>query len=110
MKVLVCGGRDYSDYAAVCKALDRWAITTLAQGGARGADLLSRKWALERGVPFIQFDANWALHGKRAGPIRNAQMLATFKPEMVIAFTGGRGTAHMREIAFLAGVPVMDYL
>ena len=41
-----------------------------------------------------------------AGPKRNQQMLDEAKPDMVVAFPGGKGTAHMRQIAKAAGVPV----
>jgi hypothetical protein len=35
-------------------------------------------------------------------------MLAEFQPTLVIAFPGGRGTAHMVRIAKDAGVQVME--
>ena len=40
------------------------------------------------------FPADWARHGNSAGPIRNGQMLAAGKPELVVAFPGG-GTADI---------------
>ena len=48
----------------------------------------------------------WAKFGKRAGPMRNARMLAEFNPELVIAFPGGRGTADMIARAKKARVSV----
>lgn len=50
----------------------------------------------------------WEIHGQRlAGPMRNKQMLVEGKPELVIAFPGGTGTAHMCGIAEAAGVKVL---
>jgi hypothetical protein len=43
-----------------------------------------------------------------AGPIRNARMLEEGKPDIVIAFPGGRGTANMIEQAHAAGVEVVQ--
>jgi ABC-type Fe3+-hydroxamate transport system substrate-binding protein len=50
--------------------------------------------------------AEWEKYGKRAGPVRNRQMLE-LKPDGVVAFdTGGPGTRDMITAAQEAGVPV----
>ena len=46
----------------------------------------------------------WEKHGKAAGPIRNQFMLEQEKPDLVIAFDGGRGTADMMRRSRRAGV------
>lgn len=48
------------------------------------------------------------LEGKAAGPIRNQRMLDDGKPDRVLAFPGGRGTANMVKLAKAAGVPVHE--
>jgi hypothetical protein len=50
--------------------------------------------------------ADWNTHGRAAGPIRNQRMLDEVKPELVVAFPGGRGTADMVRRAREAGVNV----
>ena len=79
MRVLVCGGRDYTDRGAVFAALDelhaREPIALLIHGAARGADSLGGEWAAARGVPVQAFPADWKKHGRAAGPKRNQQML-----------------------------------
>lgn len=107
MRVVVCGGRDYSDPIRVVSVLDALGITELAHGAALGADALAAWWALHNGVPTTVFPARWLDHGKAAGPMRNQQMLDEFKPDQVVAFPGDRGTAHMVRIAEKAGVPVL---
>lgn len=110
--VLVCGGRDFDDYPL----LDRWLTNingdhkfgVLIHGAARGADSLADRWARSNGVPVHQYPAQWGVHGRAAGPRRNEQMLADGKPDLVVAFKGGRGTAHMVRIAKEAGVQVME--
>lgn len=45
-------------------------------------------------------------YGKSAGPIRNQTMLDDGKPDLVLAFPGGRGTADMVAKAEKHGIPV----
>lgn len=114
MRVIVCGGRGYNGDAPwnhVMTVLgdlhDETPIDTVIQGGAPGADLLGRCWAEMHKVKCVTVPADWATHGKAAGPIRNRRMLADFRPDLVIAFPGGRGTADMIRQAEAAGVKVM---
>lgn len=109
MRLLVCGGRAYSNRAAVFAALDRAhakrPVSVVIHGGARGADSLAEDWAVCRHVEVMAFPADWRL-GKAAGPLRNEIMLKDGKPDAVIAFPGGRGTEHMVSLAREAGLPV----
>lgn len=106
MKVLVCGGRDFEQMDIVCAVLDEIQPTLVIHGNARGADLLADAWAVLHHVPVVRFNALWSIHGKAAGPIRNQQMLDESKPDKVVAFPGGTGTAHMVRIAKKANIPV----
>jgi hypothetical protein len=107
MKLLVCGGRDFAGQTELWAALDALSPKEVCQGGARGADELAGLWAAERGVPCSVFKADWETHGKAAGPIRNAEMLKAFKPTLVLATPGGRGTDDMVRRSRKAGVPVL---
>ena len=107
MKVLVCGGRDYQDYRTVFQTLSCLeGVTLIIHGGALGADTWGERWAYDYEVPCLRFPARWKAHGKAAGPIRNQQMLDDGKPDLVVAFPGGAGTADMIRRAEKAGVPV----
>ena len=109
MKVLVCGGRDFNDLDLLCEELtDLWddGVEAIIHGGARGADSLAGEYARLFGIEEIVFPADWKQHGRSAGPIRNRQMLNEGKPDLVVAFPGGRGTANMIEQARAAGVEV----
>lgn len=112
MRVLVCGGRNYFDLKTTYQILDKIhqerKITCVIQGGARGADSLGRRWANETEVMSYEFQADWDKYGKKAGYIRNKQMLDEGKPDLVIAFPGGRGTAMMVNLAKKAGVEVIE--
>lgn len=108
MKVLVCGGRYYDDEDLVNIVLDRihgeTPITAIVHGGAQGADYLGGLWARKHGIKEIVYRAQWGLHGRAAGPIRNQEMLDKEKPDMVLAFPGGKGTADMRQRAITAQI------
>jgi hypothetical protein len=112
-RILVCGGRDFTDAERICRELDYvrehvGGISMLIHGNARGADKLAGCWAESHGIAVMVFPANWARHGKAAGPIRNSLMLAEGYPDLVVAFPGGAGTANMVQQANEAGVPVME--
>ncbi len=110
-RVLVCGGRGYSDVDVVFRVLNAshnvWGISAIISGMARGADTLAVRWAAEKDVELVSFPADWKKHGKSAGPIRNQQMLDEGKPDMVIAFPGGRGTDDMCKRARKADLIVL---
>ena len=109
-RALVCGGRDFADYAFVERVLDYYSPTVVIHGCARGADSLADQWAFAHLIPVERYPADWRKHGKAAGPIRNAEMLHEGKPDVVIAFPGGVGTAHMVKIARAKGVQVLQPL
>jgi hypothetical protein len=113
-RVLVCGGRDFNELGAVWGQLDAihaldGPIAAIIQGGGKGADYLAASWADFNGVPDIDFLADWHKHGRAAGPIRNQQMLDEGKPDLVVAFPGGRGTADMVRRAKVAGIRVIEF-
>lgn len=107
MRVLVCGGRDFNDGVLAFRTLDTFGASVIIEGGARGADAIARSWAEHRGIPVKTFRADWDGLGRSAGHIRNTDMLNIGKPDLVIAFSGGRGTADMVRKSREAGVPVV---
>ena len=121
-KVLVCGGREYTNKEKVFSVLTAlggvpmgdvdnpsWLPRpdlVIMHGGARGADTLADGWAVTNWVPVEEYRADWDKYGKGAGFIRNKQMLEQGKPDLVIAFPGGRGTNNMIELAREANIAV----
>ena len=71
-RVIVCGGRDYADYPALCATLDRLLANRLpdvviVHGAAPGADSLAKKYADERGLADDPYKAEWRRQAARAG-------------------------------------------
>lgn len=114
MRVLVCGGRNYSNRDKVADVLgylnprDGNGITCVIHGGALGADALAAEWAIKHDITCASYAADWRTQGRAAGPIRNSLMLREGKPDVVVAFPGGRGTADMMAKARAAGVQVIE--
>ena len=99
MRVLVCGGREFANRQMLDETLNRLhldrGVTLIISGGARGADTMAEWWARAEIVPCDVYQADWTGLGRKAGPIRNQRMLDEAKPDLVVAFPGGKGTADM---------------
>jgi len=122
LRVLVCGGRDYRErqhaYDVLQAIHENTGICLIIEGGQRtydermklvgGADAFAAEWAILRGVERRTFKADWRKHGRSAGPIRNQQMLDECRPDLVVAFPGGDGTADMVRRARAAGIEVRE--
>lgn len=126
--VLITGGRGYADRDALYFLLDVLPcpdVMVLIHGNAKGADRLAQEWAEDRQVRARPYPAVWGnlshpdalirytrdgrAYDARAGLRRNQKMLNEGRPDLVIAFPGGPGTAHMISIAKAAGTPVFIY-
>lgn len=89
--VLITGGRDFDDAAAVRGAIEGLdpRPELVLHGGSTGADALADRIARELGIPVRVFPADWI----------------ALRPDLVLAFPGGRGTANCVLQARLAGIP-----
>lgn len=116
-RILVCGGRDFLDYLKLRDVLDSLiddledpSDVVIIQGGAKGADFLAKVYAYcwgWGGLMCEEYSADWKKDGKAAGPIRNQKMLDEGRPDLVVSFPGGSGTADMVRRARKAGVEVI---
>ncbi len=109
MKVLICGGRRFRENAAIrAYVVSLPDDTHIIHGGCHGADDIANRVAESMGFQVSVYPAHWALHGMKAGPIRNQEMLDHGKPDKVVAFWDGEsaGTRDMIRRAKAAGVPV----
>ena len=111
MRLLVCGGRHYDDADAVRGELDRLhrdqPLTVLVHGGLAGIGTAAEAWARARNVHVVRYPPNWTLLGSKAEAHRNAFMLADSRPDMVLAFPGGRDTLELLRMTRAAGRPVV---
>lgn len=115
-RVLVTGSRDWPDPSYVHRVLDAVCANngwhrgdiTVVHGGARGVDAYADDWARNRGVCTEVHKADWARHGRGAGPIRN-QAMVNAGADICAAFIhqGSRGASHCADAAERAGIPVL---
>jgi hypothetical protein len=98
-------------------------VHLLLHGGARGADAAIGRAAQQLGWSALVMPAQWQLHGRAAGPIRNRELLeqaiaravarsspGSLASVLVVAFPGGAGTASLvreaRRMASRSPVPI----
>ena len=112
MRVLVCGGRDFSDvklaHEKITMAIGYIFMVppTIIHGGAKGADAIAGEYAEINGFACEVYPADWGKHGRAAGPIRNRQMIVEGRPDVVVALHGGKGTQNMVKQAASANIPI----
>lgn len=116
MRLIIAGGRDFIPYPHHWMWLDMLhdasilnhnRIVQVVCGMARGADLFGKEWAESYGIPVVEFPADWAKHGRAAGPIRNRQMAEV--ADAAVLFPGGNGTKSMHDIAKELGLTIYDW-
>lgn len=87
-----------------------FAVTEVVSGTARGVDRLGERWARERGIPVRRFPARWNELGRRAGYVRNLEMVE-YGDALVAVWDGeSRGTRHVISAATKAGRSVHVHL
>lgn len=112
IKICVNGSRGFNDPDLMDKHL-RIRIPSglegdfrLILGGAKGADTLAKKWAQINNVEFIEILPDWNKHGKRAGILRNIEMI-DISDELISFWDGSSpGTKHAIEYAKSKGLKV----
>jgi hypothetical protein len=104
-KIIVAGGREFSDYQLLSSVLSELGEFILVCGMARGADLLGHRFATEHDFLILEYPADWDRFGKSAGHRRNAEMGKN--ADALVAFWDGKspGTRHMINIMKTLGKP-----
>lgn len=111
-KAIIAGCRDFADYELLKENCDIYLQDqqpkdiVIVSGHASGADALGERYAQERGFGLETYPADWKVHGRAAGPIRNTQMASV--AHALIAFWDGksRGTKNMIDTATKRGLQV----
>lgn len=122
-RILITGSRHFNPYNPNNHRLMHQALSTAAKklyaagatditvihGGASGADTLADIIASSLGFTIERYPAQWHLYGKKAGPIRNEEMVAR-GADIVLAFPAAvsPGTKHCMTVARRAGITVVN--
>lgn len=112
-RILITGSRTWKDYTAVEQAI----LNQVAGGQAvivhgacpSGADRIAQQVCEEYGLHVEAHPADWQLHGRSAGMVRNSKMVE-LGADICIAFPDGKspGTRDTMRKAAAAGIPVID--
>lgn len=107
IKLIIAGTRSLDDdtvYDALVEFFEREralysSITEVVSGTARGVDRVGELFAFNAGLPVKQFPADWDVHGKSAGHIRNGVM-ADYADALLLVWDGvSKGSANMLKCA-----------
>jgi hypothetical protein len=73
MKIAVIGSRNFTYQVLLENELNtiKEKVTMVISGGAKGADTLAEKWAIDNNLPFEVIKPNWETYGRAAGIVRN---------------------------------------
>ena len=109
IKIGVIGSRSFNNYELAKRTLDPYLgkVWVIVSGGAKGADSLGEKWAIENNIKTCIYKPDWKTYGKKAGFIRNVDIIED--SDIVIAFWDAlsRGTEHSINLAKEMGKKVI---
>ncbi|MGH3326788.1 MAG: bifunctional DNA primase/polymerase [Streptomycetales bacterium] len=111
-RVLVTGSRNWRQPHIITDALDglraahRGRLVVVHGACPQGADQVADTWCRQVGVAVEPHPADWATHGRAAGPIRNTAMV-TAGAELCLAFITNHspGATGCANTAQTAGIP-----
>ena len=115
-RILVTGSRTWDDYDLVRTALaaacyQNFPVTIVHGACPSGADAIASWWVQQIGrnlaITEERHPADWKKLGKRAGPVRNAEMVK-LGADVCLAFIRdrSRGATHTANLAEKTGIPV----
>lgn len=101
MKVIIAGSRDIKYSLEELEALihqSGYDITEVISGGARGIDRLGEEWAQKREIANTKYLPDWENEGKKAGVLRNKEMVKD--ADALIAVWDGKSRGTQSTIKF----------
>lgn len=116
MRILITGSRTWVDEERIRTIFEGFgfnpAATTLVSGGCpQGADMMCENIALDLGWHVELHHADWERYGKRAGFIRNAEMV-NLGADMCVAFImdHSKGATMTVNLAEKAGIKTYIFI
>lgn len=113
-RFLVAGSRTWTDFnmieAALLPVYQHYGPVILIHGDCKGADTIANSFWVQWNLPSEAYPADWENHGKRAGYLRNKQMI-DLQPIGMLAFIKGPsvGTRMTMKLCHDRSIPVATY-
>jgi hypothetical protein len=128
MRILVTGSRDWGNYDLIASVLvnavrdymhehpdlqqpvSDW-VTVVHGACPTGADFMADDFCRANYWPVERHPAAWKMYGRRAGPLRNREMVKA-GADICLAFikNGSKGATMTARLAEQAGIPTKRYL
>ena len=104
IKLVIVGSRTFNNYSLATAVINKIATEygykyiEIVSGGAKGTDAIGELYADSNGIPKKIFPADWKKWGKRAGFVRNVDIIDNC--DVCICFWDGEshGTKHDIEL------------
>lgn len=111
MRVIVAGSRTCTNPQDTFDAIKEsgFEISRIISGGAKGPDKFGERYAEQHCIPFTVYPAEWEIHGKSAGFIRNTEMAQNADALVAVWDGKSRGTFHMIQEARKRGLKVFTW-
>jgi GH18 family chitinase len=104
MNIGIVGSRTFNNLSYLCNEVDNIIKgikenITIVSGGAYGADRLAEVYARKNNYDLKVFFPDWKTYGKKAGYLRNINIVEN--SDIIIAFWDGKskGTKHSIDLA-----------
>lgn len=109
ISLAIVGSRSFDNYQYLKETVDWFLIdkeaTKIISGGAKGADSLAKRYAIENGIPLVEFIPEWDKHGKSAGYLRNEKIVKNCDELIAFYDMESRGTKHSIDLAQINNKP-----
>ena len=93
----------------ILQVIEQWGVpSSVVSGGARGADTIGEQWARDNNIPITVYKPDWKKHGRAAGMIRNADIIARATHILAFPSSTGSGTQDSIIRATRANKPVIS--
>lgn len=103
MKLAIVGSRTFTDFdyfeKELLEKIKASDVEYIISGGANGVDTLAELFAKKHGIKMVVYKPDWNKYGKKAGYMRNVDIIS--ECDNCIAFWDGKspGTKHSIDIA-----------
>jgi hypothetical protein len=118
VRILITGSRTWDDealiWASMRRVIEAYPLgeqVTVVHGDAPGADSIAARCAIRDGHIVEAHPADWDRYSKRAGFIRNAEMVK-LGADICLAFihNNSKGATMTADLAIKAGIPTRRFI